>query len=129
MAYQAILAFQTDPQLARTVVTKDNKFDKSFMLAAWQIQQKKLRHILYDNWTDRFQAFKPMSADRSDKHWWIFKHPELVRYQEAFTDMFTMHRNKIITGGYVDSEISTPYKYIPTKRIIVCPTTIKKESY
>ena len=85
MAYQAILAFQTDPQLARTVVTKDNKFDKSFMLASWQIQQKKLRHILYDNWTDRFQAFKPMSADRSDKHWWIFKHPELVRYQEVFT--------------------------------------------
>jgi len=124
MAYQAILAFQKDPQLANTIVTKDNRFNKPFMLASWQVQQKKLRHVLYNNWTDRFQALKPMSANRSDKHWWIFKHPELVRYREVFSDMFSMHRDKLVVSGYVDDEILTPYKSIPSNRILVCPAKI-----
>jgi hypothetical protein len=124
MAYQTILAFQADKQFAKSAFIKDNRFNTEFMVSAWQIQQKKLRHILYDNWTDRFQAFKPMTPDRSDKHWWIFKHPELVRYREVFTDMFSMHRDKLILSGVVNDELLTPYKSIPTKRIFVCPSTI-----
>ena len=122
MAYQTILSFQKDPQLASTIITKDNRWDTSFMIASWQIQQKKLRHILYDNWTDRFQALKPITADRSDKHKWLFRHPELVRYQETFTDMFGMHRSEIKNSVYIDE--TSPYKSLPTKRIVVCPATI-----
>jgi hypothetical protein len=122
MAYQTILSFQKDPQLASTIITKDNRWDTSFMIASWQIQQKKLRHILYDNWTDRFQALKPITADRSDKHKWLFSHPELVRYQEKFTDMFGMHRSEIKNSVYIDE--TSPYKSLPTKRIVVCPATI-----
>ena len=124
MAYQAILAFQTDAQLAGSIVTKDNRLEKFFAMKSWQIQQKKLRNVLYDNWTNRFQALKPTFANRSDKHWWIFKHPELVRYHEVFTDMFSMHRDKISSGWYVTDELATPYKSIPTKKIMVCPATI-----
>lgn len=122
MAYQVILTCQTNELLAKTIITKENRWNKSFMDWSWQVQQKKLRHVLYDNWTDRFQALKPTTADRSDKHTWLFKHPELIRYQETFTDMFLMHRTQIKDSGYVEE--GSPYTSIPTKRIMVCPAGI-----
>lgn len=123
MANVAINAFKTDPELAACAITNENRNNRQFLITAWQVQQKKLRHILYDNWTDRFQAFKPMTPDRSDKHWWIYKHPELVRYKEEFNDMLAQHIKQLDGSQYlgytIDKNILTAYRAILSKKHLV----------
>lgn len=51
-----------------------------------QIQQETLRHVLYDNWTDNFQANKPVHLNRLDKHWWLRSH-ELADYRKNYQGM------------------------------------------
>ena len=124
MANAVIHAFKTDPDLASTVLTKENRYNTKFVINAWQQQQKKLRSVLYDNWTNRFQAFKPMKHDRSDKHWWIFKHPELLRYKEIYND-YANSCVKQLKGsmhlGYATDQIATSiYRSLPSKKHFVC---------
>jgi len=124
MANQAIRAFNTDKELAKISITEESVKVPDFILMAWQLQQKKLRHVLYDNWTDRFQAYKPVTQDRSDKHWWIFRHPELVKFKEGYTDMLNLHLDQLGDSPYlgyrVEKSRTTPYKPIPSKKHFVC---------
>lgn len=124
MAYQVVQVTKVDPELASFSVTSKNRSDKDFIIRAWQFQQKRLRSILYDNWTNRFQAYKPIRPDRSDKHWWIYKHPELGRYKEVYEDFTDMHlkelKNSIYRGYVYDGSIKSVYRLIPSKRHFVC---------
>jgi hypothetical protein len=123
MANVAILAYQTDQELTQVAVTDKNKFDKQFTSHAFQVHQKKLRHFLYDNWTDRFQALKPVMPDRSDKHCWIYKQEELSNYVSGYNEILNSHltelRNSQYLGYSVDKSVRNLYKPIMSKRYLV----------
>ncbi len=124
MAKRVIDEFKVNNELMKTVVNQDNRRDRKFILYSWQIQQKQIRHIIYDNWTDRFQAYKPMKPDRSDKHWWIYSHPELKDYLTKYTSMFQLHIDQIKSRKYLawDFEKNKAYHYqiFITKKYFVC---------
>lgn len=58
-------------------------------------QNKICNSILYDNWNGNFQAFKPEIPDRSDKHFWIFEHPELSSIRDHYIDMNSLFLSQI----------------------------------
>lgn len=123
MANVAIKAFESNQELNQVALTDKNKNDYQFKRHAVQMQQKKLRHVLYDNWTDNFQAFKPSVADRSDKHWWIYKNKELSRYVEEYNDILNLHikelKNSYYIGYSADKQVNNIYRPIATKRHLV----------
>jgi hypothetical protein len=121
MAHQAIKAFRTNVELVSSKFSDKIKHDPTLMMRAHQIQQKKLRHVLYDNWTDRFQALKPEMPDRSDKHWWIFQHPELAEFKDSFNDMLKLHLNQIVGSTYVgEKDKKQLYRALNSKKHFVC---------
>ena len=115
MAYCALRAFTEDIELGKVKYNSSVRSNPLAFITAYQQQQKRLRSVLYDSWTDRFQVDKSIIADRSDKHNWIFKNPELSFYKDNYQDMIKRHINSIskdfctIEGGVVG------YKLIPTK--------------
>jgi hypothetical protein len=123
MANVAIHAFKTDQELAQVAVTDKNRSNKQFTAHAFQVQQKRLRHILYDNWTDKFQAFKPITPDRSDKHRWIYNNKELNsyvnEYKEVLNSYLTSLGNSQYLGYTADKSIHTLYRPIMSKRHLV----------
>jgi len=67
------------------------------LTVAYIMQQKLYRHILYTTWTNRFQVDKSLKLERTDKHNWIMKIPEMKRYREQFMaikddHVVTLHR-------------------------------------
>ena len=123
MANVAIHAYQTDQELAQIAITDKNRFDKKFTSHAFQVHQKKLRHVLYDNWTDRFQALKPIMPDRSDKHCWIYTQNELSNYICGYNEILNSHLLELGTSQYlgfnIDKSIRNLYKPIMSKRYLV----------
>jgi len=89
--------YLTKPDLlSETAFHTNSKFRTGEQIfRARQIQQSMLRHVLYDTWTDRFQADKPVNPDRSDKHFWIYGSSELARIKDGYRDMATMHVNQV----------------------------------
>ena len=85
----------------------------------WQEQQKLHRHILYDNWTDLFQAYKPMTLDRSDKHWWLYKYDELSKFKDGYRDMINLHTQQLDSRFYNTDTKSTMYKHNNTFKYFV----------
>jgi hypothetical protein len=86
------------------------------------LQQEKFRHILYDNWTDRFQADKPKAVDRSDKHWWIFDYKELENFRDSYVDMIKLHTDQVSSKFLLShtGQLGTMmYKFIPTKKFFI----------
>ena len=59
-------------------------YNVTYNAIAYQSQQRELRHVLYSNWTDRFQTAKPTEADRIDKQSWLLKSDELRPYYDKF---------------------------------------------
>jgi hypothetical protein len=80
---------------------------------ARQAQETELRHILYNTWTNRFQAHKPIYFDRRDKCWWLFLYKELTNYKDGYKDMFSLHKKEIDKRFFSDDE--SMYNIIPTK--------------
>lgn len=120
MASHAIHAFRTNAELSAAKYSSDIRYDLSQLVNAHQVQQKKLRHILYDNWTDRFQAFKPEFPDRSDKHWWIFKHPELIKFKDSFNDMLKLHIEQLEGSSFTGVKNNKHlYKALNSKKHLV----------
>ena len=120
MARVAINAYRTDSVLSSVAVTTKNRYDIAFMIYAWQIQQKRLRHVLYNNWTDRFQAYKPMTPNRSDKHFWIYNHSELSGFKDAYEDMLDLHIRQLKDSVYLSKGTNSIYNLIPSKKHFVC---------
>lgn len=120
MANVAAHAYKTDLELSKVAVTDKNRSDKKFIANAFQIQQKKLRHILYDNWTDKFQALKPVTPDRSDKHWWIYKQDQLSVYVNEYNEILNSYLKELGTSQYLgysaDKSTNNLYRPIMSKR-------------
>ena len=119
MAYQAILSINQDPILSEIKFTTDNVGNVAYWNASYQIQQIKLRHILYDNWTDKFQTSKPKIPDRSDKHFWLANHPELSSFKDSFYDLLKLHTSQLREDMCYTKGNSIGYRLIPTKIFFV----------
>lgn len=120
-ASAAATAFRNDPILKDAVFDKEVRGDLKKFVVRIQVQQKNLRNILYDNWTDRFQAMKPIALNRSDKHFWIYRSPELKKFKESYRDMITLHTNQLRSDLIHVSAIdqSTMYKFVASKKFFV----------
>jgi hypothetical protein len=123
MANVAIQAFKVDRELAQVAITDKNRYDKTFTFNAFQVQQKRLRHIIYDNWNDRFQAFKPVEADRSDKHFWVYKYEQLRNYVNEYNNILNTYLKGLETSQYLgysmDKNIRSLYRPIVSKRHLI----------
>jgi hypothetical protein len=125
MAHMAIKATVYNQRLKKYKLTRNLKEDAQFLVDSNQIYQKEIRHVLYDNWTDRFQALKPVFANRQDKHWWIYKHNELSRYRDLYEDLAQDHIRQLEKlGSWYTYRLPTDsrlfYKVLPTKTFFVC---------
>jgi len=95
-AYQLASYIDKHPNLKQyyySDVSKDWSLD--FTLLSIQMQNSVARQVLYDNWTNRFQANKPSIADREDKHFWIFEHFELTNIRDSFLDMNSLFLSQL----------------------------------
>lgn len=111
-------AIKADPDLYKIKYDNEVLIDKWKFIDRWQLQQKKLRHILYDNWTDRFQVFKPLMVDRSDKHFWLFKYDEFQKPVLDYADMSKLHTDQLspdFLTTHRGNLGTVMYKWIPTK--------------
>lgn len=95
MASVAIDAFRVDAELLELRFTDEERRDARKFMYKIGHQQKRLRHIIYDNWTDRFQANKPDQLNRSDKHFWLWKYDELSKFKDSYVDMSNAHYSNI----------------------------------
>lgn len=87
-AYQLAVYVDKNPHLKQYYYSNASKnWSLDFTLLAIQMQNSIARQVLYDNWTNNFQANKPNIADREDKHFWIFEHAELTSMRDSFLDM------------------------------------------
>jgi hypothetical protein len=124
MASAAVQAYRASPILRKYAITETaKKLEGEFITQAWQIFQKEIRHTLYTTWTDRFQALKPMQSDRSDKHWWIFEHTELINYAQMYTDMLQDRLRQVENGLYLTTDPANGkrfYRPIPSKKHFIC---------
>lgn len=102
-AYQVVEYVSTKPDLIKYYYTKDSRLTWStdFTLLAIQIQNDVAKSVLYDNWTGRFQAQKPIIADREDKHFWIFEHNELTKVRDSFLDMNSLFLSQLERRFYL----------------------------
>jgi hypothetical protein len=120
-ASAATQAFRNDPILKLNIFDKEVKEDLKKFVARIQVQQKNLRHILYNNWTDRFQALKPLALNRCDKHFWIYRSPELKHFKDSYQDMIKLHTNQLRPDLFREGAIekTTMYKFISTKKFFI----------
>jgi hypothetical protein len=123
MANVVAKKFQTDKKLQDYLISSDKRNNLSFLQEAHQFQQKYLRNILYDNWTDRFQTLKPIMPNRSDKHNWIYRIEELRPFRNNYEDMRKLHLNKLQGSMYLgyttDKNIPSDYKPIYSKKHLI----------
>ena len=83
-------------------VSKD--WSPDFRLLSTKMQNSVAKQVLYDNWTNNFQANKPNIADREDKHFWIFEHPELTKCRDSFLDMNSLFLSQLDKRLYLGLE-------------------------
>lgn len=123
-----LLAFEMASVAAKAFTVNENLKDYAFKnlkgnaqlyFDLIQVQQKELRPVLYTNWTNRFQTLKPVKPDRSDKHWWIYKYPELVKFKDSYRDMVNLHVAQLRQDLYFTSGGSSMYKFCNTKKHLI----------
>ena len=114
MANSIIKEVKINPKLRDITFVPEVKTNLVKSTLFWQEQQKLHRHILYDNWTNLFQAYKPMTLDRSDKHWWLYKYDELSKFKDGYQDMINLHTQQLDSRFYNTDSKSTMYKHNKT---------------
>ena len=119
MAYQTMLCFQNDPELASVKYSDNIREDGPAWQANYQIQQKQLRYKLYDNWTDRFQTQKPEKLDRSDKHSWIYSYPAAENYRTIYHKTADSYLEKIRKDMHKEKNGTKMYRSISTKGFLI----------
>lgn len=122
MAYQTMLAQENDAQYLGLKFSHEIKKDPAQWNANYQQQQKQMRYVLYDNWIDLFQTMKPERMDRSDKHAWIYRDPEMKEYRETFHKI--MNERIANVGEYLlrRKTDTVMYKLIKTKAFVLRQT-------
>lgn len=116
MASAAIKVFKREKELSELAFTKDVKNSLEMFYFKQKEQQKFLRHVLYTNWTDRFQAEKPLRLNRSDKHFWLWQYPELKEFKDRYEYMAAEHLSQLRPNLMWWNK---GYRLIPTKKIFV----------
>jgi hypothetical protein len=119
MGYQTMLAQENNPALLDIKFSSKIKKDPVQWNANYQRQQKEMRYVLYDNWIDVFQTMKPEMMDRSDKHAWIYRDPELKEYRETFHRI--MNERLADVGEYLlrRRHDTVMFKLIKTKAFVL----------
>lgn len=119
MGYQAMLAQKNDSKLSEIKFRSDVPYDAVNWSHNYQLQQKQMRHVLYDTWTDLFQTMKPERMDRSDKHSWIYKDPSLKEYRETFHKIMKEKISNV--GEYLlhRKDETVMYELIRTKAFVL----------
>jgi hypothetical protein len=122
MANAAITAFRTDQELQEFKFTPTIRSDAREFAFKIGNQQRKLRHVIYETWTDRFQARKPDQLDRSDKHFWLWKYSELEMVKDSYRAMSNAHYDQLASSYlHVDKESGKRlYRPFGTKKHFVC---------
>jgi hypothetical protein len=115
MAYQTMLVFQQDPEYAEIKFSHAIKQNAVAWQNFYQQQQKKLRYKLYDNWTDRFQVLKPERLDRSDKHAWIYRRPEMELYRNRYHELMNQRIKQVRNNLLKFREDTVMYRLIQTR--------------
>lgn len=121
MAHTAIKAFNLSSDVKKIKLTRDEKTDVRLFMLKMGYQQKFLRYVIYDNWTGRFQAIKPVQLDRSDKHFWLWKYNEVLNYKDGYVDMSNMHFDAIDRGHMIVDQFTGKrlYRQLPSKKHFV----------
>lgn len=115
MAYSLIAAARHDNLLNRVL---DMKTANS--MSEFQIRQKIVRHVLYNNWTDRFQCFKPTIKERSDKHFWIYRSRELDHYRNLYEEIKNYHDQLLLNSRYRGRN-ALIYQPLNSRGFPICP--------
>jgi hypothetical protein len=106
-AYQLSLYIDRHPHLKQYYYSDASKdWSHDFTLLSIQTQNSIAREILYDNWTNNFQANKPNIADREDKHFWIFEREELRNLRDSFLDMNSLFLSQLDKKFVLDTHNS-----------------------
>jgi hypothetical protein len=101
MARKSIQWLLSNPQMYKTCAfDKERRDDIAHLSAAYQVQQKLLRPVLYTTWSNRFQALKPTKADRSDKQFWIDTYSEFQTYREGFRNTYNSLYKDVLFRAY-----------------------------
>lgn len=116
MAYAIAKAQKHNPEFHNIGFTDDRTRNQ----VLYQQQQKKYRSVLYTNWPNYFQVFKPERLDRTDKHAWMLKDPTLSTYVDAYFRVMN-ERLKPINDKFIATSNGTKmYKNITTSWFLLC---------
>jgi hypothetical protein len=115
MAHQLIIESRNNNLLAQVldIKTANN-------MSEFQVRQKIVRHILYNNWTDRFQCFKPTIKERSDKHFWIYRSDELSDYKNLYEELKTYYDQQLEHSRY-RGQRALIYQPLNSAGFPICP--------
>ena len=116
MAFQTLKFFKQNESLKFTENTLN---DEEISQANYQLQQKKLRHFLYNNWSDRFQTQKPELNDRTDKHSWICTLPEMKEYKDTYQRLVDSRLNMLRADLISNKHNTRLYKPIFTQGFLL----------
>ena len=86
-AYVVCSYLEKHEHLLKYFFYKDKPLGKDHFVESVQMQNDIIKPLIYSNWSGAFQSAKPVSYDRSDKHSWIFNHPEMNSHRESFIDL------------------------------------------
>jgi hypothetical protein len=86
-AYVVCSYLEKHEHLLKYFFYKDKPPGKDHFVESVQMQNDIIKPLIYTNWSGVFQSAKPVSYDRSDKHSWIFNHPEMNSHRESFIDL------------------------------------------
>lgn len=120
MAYKSIQWILSSPEIYnKCAYDKERRYNKDHLKIAFQMQQTELRYVLYTNWSNRFQAFKPTKVDRSDKQFWIDSYSEFQKYREGFRDTEGLYLKQISNIARMTEDNKPHYGQHNTKKILV----------
>lgn len=123
-SYQLASFIDKHPSLKQHYYSDTTKdWSPNFWFLSIQIQNSIAKQVLYDNWSNNFQAAKPNIADREDKHFWIFEHPELTNIKDSFLDMNSLFLSQLdkqfisvaVNGQFKTNKLRGIYKHLFSK--------------
>lgn len=95
-AYQLSLYVDQNPQIKKYFFSNDNSsWNWNFDHLSINVRNEITKKVVYDNWIGSFQTMKPEIADRADKQFWIFDHPELNHVRDSYIDMNSLFISQI----------------------------------
>jgi hypothetical protein len=86
-AYVVCSYLEKQKHLLNYFYHKNATVGKEHFINSIQMQNNIIKNLIYNTWSGAFQASKPVSSDRADKHFWIFGQAEFYKHRESFIDL------------------------------------------